>query len=165
MADRIGTSGSGSGGALLPEDAIQYLQLIDAADKVNNAPNFIDSNAWQILCKMRRSKIENEFRVIDSKINLVIVEGAVSTGIIANGFQFQLRCCGAQIAESETSQIAVGKRIGSKKSKLIQCDGKIDALKEQKVQFMRFHDCIPFNSLIGCVRGCGRFYCAGNEFN
>lgn len=73
MADRIGTSGSGSGGALLPEDAIQYLQLIDAADKVNNAPNFIDSNAWQILCKMRRSKIENEFRVIDSKINVVIV--------------------------------------------------------------------------------------------
>lgn len=69
MADRIGTSSSG--GALLPEDAIQYLQLMDAADKVNNAPNFIDANGWQILCKMRRSKIENEFRVIDSTINLL----------------------------------------------------------------------------------------------
>lgn len=52
-------------------------------------------------------------------------------------FPFQLRCCGAQIAETETSQIAFGKRIASKKTQLIQCDGKIDALKEQKVQLMR----------------------------
>lgn len=71
MADRIGTSDSASGGALLPDDAIQYLQLIDAADKVTNAPNFIDANAWQILCKLRRSKMENEFRVIDSQIRSV----------------------------------------------------------------------------------------------
>lgn len=69
MADRIVmSSNAGSGKALLPDDSIQYLQLIDAADKANNAPNFIDSNAWQILCKMRRSKIENEFRVTESKI-------------------------------------------------------------------------------------------------
>lgn len=68
MADRVVASGSSSGGVLLPDDSIQYLQLIDAADKVNNAPNFIDANAWQILCKMRRTKIENEFRVIDSNI-------------------------------------------------------------------------------------------------
>lgn len=66
MADRVAVGDSTSGGALLPDDSIQYLQLIDAADKVNNAPNFIDANAWQILCKMRRTKIENEFRVIDS---------------------------------------------------------------------------------------------------
>lgn len=67
MADRIVMSYNVDDGALLPDDSIQYLQLIDAADKANNAPTFIDSNAWQILCKMRRTKIENEFRVIEMR--------------------------------------------------------------------------------------------------
>lgn len=48
---------------LLPEECFQYLHSLDLADKFSNAPNFIDQNAWQMLCKMRRSKIEVEFKV------------------------------------------------------------------------------------------------------
>lgn len=63
MSDRI-IGGNSAGDALLADDCVQYLQLIEAADKANNSPTFIDSNVWQILCKLRRSKIENEFRVM-----------------------------------------------------------------------------------------------------
>lgn len=68
MAERVAIGGPTGGRTRLPDDSVQYLQLIDAADKVNNAPNLIDASAWQILCKMRRTKIENEFRVIESMI-------------------------------------------------------------------------------------------------
>lgn len=52
----------------LSDECLQYLQSIDAADKFSNAPNSIDQTAWNHLCRMRRSKIETEFKVncIDS---------------------------------------------------------------------------------------------------
>lgn len=48
---------------LLSDECIQYLQSIDAADKFSNAPNAIDQSAWNQLCRMRRAKIEMEFKV------------------------------------------------------------------------------------------------------
>lgn len=47
----------------LSDECLQYLQSIDAADKFSNAPNSIDQTAWSHLCRMRRSKIETEFKV------------------------------------------------------------------------------------------------------
>lgn len=47
----------------LSDECLQYLQSIDAADKFANAPNSIDQTAWNHLCRMRRSKIETEFKV------------------------------------------------------------------------------------------------------
>lgn len=47
----------------LSEECLQYLQSIDAADKFSNAPNSIDQTAWNHLCRMRRTKIEAEFKV------------------------------------------------------------------------------------------------------
>lgn len=151
MADRIGSTNRTGTGALLPDDSVQYLQLIDGADKANNAPNFIDANAWQILCKMRRSKIENEFRVITfcDIVNLTNLHSRLKQcggGCVCFGVQLQLRSCGAQIAETEASQIAFGKRIASKKSKLNQCDAKIDALREQKVLFIQSRYTIEWQS-------------------
>lgn len=52
---------------LLSDECTQYLQSIDAADKFSNAPNAIDQNAWNHLCRMRRSKIEMEFKVTDTR--------------------------------------------------------------------------------------------------
>lgn len=48
---------------LLSDECTQYLQSIDSADKFSNAPNAIDQSAWNQLCRMRRSKIEMEFKV------------------------------------------------------------------------------------------------------
>lgn len=52
---------------LLSDECMQYLQSIDAADKFSNAPNAIDQNAWNHLCRMRRTKIEMEFKVSSKK--------------------------------------------------------------------------------------------------
>lgn len=52
---------------LLSDECQQYLQSIDAADKFSNAPNAIDQSAWNHLCRMRRSKIEVEFKVSDNQ--------------------------------------------------------------------------------------------------
>lgn len=48
---------------ILPDECFQYLQSVEAADKFSNAPNSIDQTAWNHLCRMRRSKIEVEFKV------------------------------------------------------------------------------------------------------
>lgn len=48
---------------LLSDECMQYLHSIEAADKFSNAPNAIDQSAWNHLCRMRRSKIEMEFKV------------------------------------------------------------------------------------------------------
>lgn len=50
----------------LSDECIQYLQSIDAADKFSNAPNSIDQTAWNHLYRMRRAKIETEFKVVHS---------------------------------------------------------------------------------------------------
>lgn len=50
---------------ILPDECIQYLESLDAADKFSNAPNSIDQTAWIHLCRMRRGKIEMEFKVFE----------------------------------------------------------------------------------------------------
>lgn len=52
---------------ILSDECSQYLQSLDAADKFSNAPNSIDLTAWNHLCRMRRSKIETEFKVKQTK--------------------------------------------------------------------------------------------------
>lgn len=48
---------------ILSDECIQYLSAIDASDKYSNAPNALDQTVWNQLCKIRRSKIEIEFKV------------------------------------------------------------------------------------------------------
>lgn len=50
---------------ILSDECIQYLESLDAADKFSNAPNSIDQTAWIHLCRMRRGKIEMEFKVFE----------------------------------------------------------------------------------------------------
>lgn len=63
MARRVNTADTTVTGPPLPEDCFEYLNLIDQVEKFSNAPNLMDQNLWQILCKMRRVKIEIEFKV------------------------------------------------------------------------------------------------------
>lgn len=64
MARRINTADSSADGPPLPEECFQYLGLIEASEKFSNAPNLMDQASWQIVCKMRRIKIETEFKVL-----------------------------------------------------------------------------------------------------
>lgn len=64
MAKRINAANASTDGPPLPEECFQYLNLIEASEKFSNAPNLIDQNSWQMVCKMRRIKMETEFKVI-----------------------------------------------------------------------------------------------------
>lgn len=63
MAKRINTGDASITGPPLPEECFTYLQLVEHVDKFSNAPNLMDQSIWQLLCKMRRVKIEIEFKV------------------------------------------------------------------------------------------------------
>lgn len=73
MARRINTADSLRNGPPLPEECFQYLGLIEASEKFSNAPNMIDQNSWQLVCKMRRIKIETEFKVVGFLLEVVLV--------------------------------------------------------------------------------------------
>lgn len=63
MARRVNAADTSMTGPPLPEECFQYLNVIDNIEKFSNAPNLLDQSLWQILCKMRRIKIEVEFKV------------------------------------------------------------------------------------------------------
>lgn len=64
MAKRVNSQNKKDPDAtILSDECLQYLQSLDAADKFSNAPNSIDQAAWNHLCRLRRSKIETEFKV------------------------------------------------------------------------------------------------------
>lgn len=63
MARRVNAADTLMTGPPLPEECFQYLNVIDNIEKFSNAPNLLDQSLWQILCKMRRIKIEVEFKV------------------------------------------------------------------------------------------------------
>lgn len=79
MANRIVTADAKAGTSTLPDDCAHFLHFLETADKHSNAPNFFDQNAWQALCKMRRQRIENEFRV-----NIYIRFGVEEEGKYSN---------------------------------------------------------------------------------
>lgn len=63
MAKRISIADTSIAGPPLPDECFQYLQTFDQIEKFSNAPNLLDQNLWQILCRMRRNKIEVELKV------------------------------------------------------------------------------------------------------
>lgn len=109
MAKRVNTGDCSVTGPPLPEDCFNYLILINQVDKYSNAPNLMDQNVWQILCKMRRVKIEIEFKV---------------------------RSLGTQMAEAEASVNAFAREINMKKNKLVVAQQKLDDIIEQKVNIL-----------------------------
>lgn len=133
MARRVSAADTSMTGPPLPTDCYQYLNLLETIEKFSNAPNLLDQNLWQILCKMRRAKIEVELKVTslfkyytNSVLNIVSL------------LKIQLRSYGEQIAEAESTVNAYSREISLRKSKLVQCDKKLEDLKEQQVDFIGF---------------------------
>ncbi|CRL02421.1 CLUMA_CG015140, isoform A [Clunio marinus] len=63
---------------LLPPECLEYLHGIDLLDLVSSSTTGIDSISWQILCKMRRIKIESEFKIKSLGLQLADAEATLT---------------------------------------------------------------------------------------
>lgn len=134
MAKRVSVADSSMTGPPLPEECFQYLNTIDHIERFSNAPNLMDQNLWQILCRMRRNKIEVELKVVIYYILFACGshEKAHFDWQICL-CSIQLRSCGEQLEEAEAAINTYSREISYQKVKLSQCDRKLEDLKEQKV--------------------------------
>ncbi|XP_053698844.1 cilia- and flagella-associated protein 43 [Sabethes cyaneus] len=69
---------------LFPQECLEHLSACENLDQTNNCPTGMDSTVWQTLCKMRRIKMESEFRLKSCEIQLADTEAAL------NAFQREL---------------------------------------------------------------------------
>ncbi|XP_052868126.1 cilia- and flagella-associated protein 43 [Anopheles cruzii] len=79
MAKRIvakKTAGA-HGNLLLPKECTDYLGHCETLDQPSNCPAGMDSSLWQTLIKMRRIKIESEFRLKSCELMLSDTEAAI----------------------------------------------------------------------------------------
>lgn len=63
---------------LLPSECVEYLHGVDVLDQVASSTTGIDQNSWQILCKMRRGKIESEFKIKSVGLQLADAEATLT---------------------------------------------------------------------------------------
>lgn len=63
---------------LLPSECLEYLHGVDLLDQVTSSTTGIDHNSWQILCKMRRIKIESEFKIKSLGLQLADAEATLT---------------------------------------------------------------------------------------
>ncbi|XP_052889623.1 cilia- and flagella-associated protein 43 [Anopheles moucheti] len=80
MAKRIvakKTAGT-HGNLLLPKECQDYLAHCETLDQPSNCPAGMDSSLWQTLIKMRRIKIESEFRLKSCELMLSDAEAAIA---------------------------------------------------------------------------------------
>jgi hypothetical protein len=90
---------------LLPPECIEFLNGIDALDQVSSSTTGIDVNSWQVLCKMRRIKIESEFKI---------------------------KNLGLQLADAETTLFAFIKEVNNKRQQMQLLERQLLELKENR---------------------------------
>ena len=90
---------------LLPPECVDYLNGVDLLDQVSSSTTGIDTNSWQILCKMRRVKIESEFKI---------------------------KSLGLQLADAEATLTAFSKEINNKRSHFQSIERSLVELKESR---------------------------------
>lgn len=147
MARRVTAADTSMTGPPLPDECFQYLNVINNIDKFSNAPNLLDQNLWHILCRMRRARIDVEIKVSQLFVNLFRKQ--LKSHSYGSHIQLQLRSYAAQVAEAEAAVNAYSREISYRKSKLAQCDKKLDDLKEQQVS-----DHLPFAHLLIFFSNC-----------
>lgn len=90
---------------LLPPECIEYLHGADLLDQVSSSTTGIDPNSWQILCKMRRIKIESEFKI---------------------------KSLGLQLADAEATLNAYAKETNNKRNLFLTIERSLVELKESR---------------------------------
>lgn len=105
MARRVITRNLESSGPPLHEDCFEFLKTLEQHDQATNCPNIMDDRLWEWLCRMRRSKVESEFRV---------------------------RALTALLSEADQAEQALSKEISFKKMALVGLDRKMSEVREKK---------------------------------
>lgn len=90
---------------LLPSECIEFLNGVDSLDLVPTSTTGIDSTSWQVLCKMRRIKIESEFKI---------------------------KSLGMQVADAEATHLAFMKEANSNRQYLQALERQLVDLKEAR---------------------------------
>lgn len=90
---------------LLPTECIDFLNGVDTLDQIATTTTGIDSNSWQVLCKMRRVKIESEFKI---------------------------KSLGLQLADAESTLMAFMKEINNKRQYLQSIERQLVETKESR---------------------------------
>lgn len=96
-----------AGALLLPFECVEYMGLLDQMDNFVSGATGIDPNVWQILCRMRRAKIESEFK---------------------------LKAFGLQLAEADTTCNAFNREIHHKRNYLATLESKLENVIEAKLR-------------------------------
>lgn len=109
MARRIIARNNDPAGPPLHRDCFDFLHVIDQHDQTTNCPNILDERLWDLLCRMRRSKLESEFKV---------------------------RAVATQVTEAEEGNQGLAKEITQKKLILASMDKRIAEVKEKKHENM-----------------------------
>lgn len=78
VAKRVSTKKMSQHAKLLPSECVEYLHGVDLLDQVSSSTTGIDANSWQILSKMRRIKIESEFKIKSLGLQLADAEATLS---------------------------------------------------------------------------------------
>ncbi|GAB0093714.1 uncharacterized protein DMENIID0001_088880 [Sergentomyia squamirostris] len=104
LAKRVIARNLSKSGPPLPQECFDYLNLIEQIDQPGNCPT-MDEKLWDLLCRMRRIKIESEFKV---------------------------RSCGVQLAEADACVDALGREIAARRTTLAAHDKKLEDLKENR---------------------------------
>lgn len=107
MAKRIINVDSTRRGSPLPDECFTFLQYLDQLDKPSQTPNVFDAYQWQMLCKMRRVKLEMELR---------------------------LRSLGGQVAEAESAVNGFVREINSKKASAALLEQRILEVAKDRVK-------------------------------
>lgn len=78
VAKRVASKKMSQHVKLLPQECIDYIQGVHTMDQVSSSIHGIDTNSWQILCKMRRVKIESEFKIKSLGLQLADAEATLT---------------------------------------------------------------------------------------
>lgn len=109
VAKRMGSKKTPNQIKLLPTECIEYLNGVDLLDQVASSTTGIDQNSWQTLCKMRRIKIESEFKI---------------------------KSLGLQLADAEATLTAYVKEMNTKRNYLQAIERSLVELKENRVRII-----------------------------
>ena len=63
----------------LPQEVIEYINIINSMDDPINCPGQLDAKQWEQFIKLRRQKIESELKIKGTSNQLFDVQGSVST--------------------------------------------------------------------------------------
>ena len=88
---------------LLPAECLEFLTGLDTLNQVSSSTTGIDPTSWTQLCKMRRIKVESEFK---------------------------LKGLGIQLADAEATQMAYAREVNSRKNQLIAVEKYLMEQKE-----------------------------------